>query len=104
MRPPCPRSAAVSTHLLRHPDTEVGCTARRFRHNRHVPRYELEINDPNGGAPHQATFDSDDALGVDDTFEYQGGTVVVTSVEDADDASCEAKLVCDPQGGRPHYF
>jgi hypothetical protein len=69
-----------------------------------VPRYELQVNDPEGGDPHQATFDSDGPLGEGDTFEYQDAMLVVAAVEDADDAGCEAKLVCDPQGGRPHYF
>ena len=69
-----------------------------------MPLYELEVTHPDGGDPHQATYDSDGALAVDDTFEYEGGTLLVTGVEDADDSACEAKLVCSPQGGRPHYF
>ena len=69
-----------------------------------MPRYELEISDPEGGDPHQTTFDSDGSLGAGDSFDYEGGTLSVTSVADADDPSCESKLFCDPQGGRPHYF
>jgi hypothetical protein len=69
-----------------------------------VPSYELEITDPEGGDPASGTYDSSDPLNVDDTFEYEGGTLLVTAVEDADDSACEAKLVCSPQGGRPHYF
>ena len=69
-----------------------------------MPRYELEITDPDGGDPYETTYDSDDSLGADDRFDYEGGTLLVTSVEAAGDASCDARLVCAPQGGRPHYF
>jgi hypothetical protein len=75
-----------------------------FGHNRRVPRYELEISDPEGGDPHQTTFDSDVSLGLGDSFDYENSTLSVSSVADADDPGCEAKLYCDPQGGRPHYF
>src|SRR5262245_15325234 len=74
------------------------------RHNRRVPSYEIQITDPDGGDPVNRTFDSDDALDTGDTFEFDGSTLSVTSVEEPDDASFEAKLVCDYQGGRPHYF
>ena len=69
-----------------------------------MPRYELQITDPNGGDPFETTYDSDDSLGADDSFQYEGGMLRVTSVEAAGDPSCDARLVCAPQGGRPHYF
>jgi hypothetical protein len=69
-----------------------------------VPSYELEITDPDGGAPASGTHESSDSLGVDDTFEYEGGTLLVTAVEAAEGQGFDAKLVCAPQGGRPHYF
>ena len=69
-----------------------------------MPRYELEISDPDGGDPKRATHESDDALDVDDTLNHDGETLVVTAVEEPDDDSFDAKLVCAYEGGRPHYF
>ena len=69
-----------------------------------MPRYELEITDPDGGDPAHGTHESSESLGEGDTFEYQGGTLVVTDVQQSDDDSLDAKLVCAVMGGRPHYF
>jgi hypothetical protein len=68
-----------------------------------MPRYELEITSQDGD-PTQGTHESEDTLDVDDTFEYQEATLVVTAVEEPDDESFDAKLVCAHEGGRPHYF
>ena len=69
-----------------------------------MPSYELEITDPEGGPPATGTYESSAPLGVDDTFEYEGGTLLVTAVEGLAGEGFDAKLVCAPQGGRPHYF
>ena len=69
-----------------------------------MPRYELEITDPEGGAPATGTHDSDDTLDTGDSFEYQGGTLAVTAVEAATSTGFDQKLICAVEGVRPHYF
>ena len=69
-----------------------------------MPHYELQIADPEGGDPHSTTLDSDESYEVGDTFDYQGSTVEVTEVDEPDNSSFDAKLVCSVEGGRPHYF
>jgi hypothetical protein len=69
-----------------------------------VPLYQLEITNPDGGDPASASHDSADSLDVGDTFDHEGATLSVTAVEDASDATYAAKLVCQVEGGRPHYF
>ena len=66
-----------------------------------MPRYELEITDPEGGAPAETTHDSDDSLDAGDTFEYQGGTLAVTAVEAAGDASFDAEAGLRGRGRPP---
>lgn len=69
-----------------------------------MPLYQLEITNPDGGDPADATYDSADSLDVGDSFDHEGAMLSVTAVEDASDSSFAAKLVCAVSGGRPHYF
>jgi hypothetical protein len=69
-----------------------------------MPNYELEITNPDGGDPAQRTLASDESYDVGDTFDHEGAILAVTAVNDPDNQSFDAKLVCSVEGGRPHYF
>jgi len=69
-----------------------------------VPRYELEIIDPDGGDPARQTLETDESYGVGDSFDFNDSTLTVAEVDEPDDDSFDEKLVCNFQGARPHYF